>query len=55
MGYALREFLTAVRLKRLPETHVAEHIRSLAIVLAAIESFRRAGFVALEEFTGFLK
>lgn len=55
LGYALAEFLSAVRQKRPPETHVAEHIRSLAIVLAVMESSRRSGFVSLEEFTGFLQ
>jgi predicted dehydrogenase len=37
-GYALREFLAAVQEKRLPETHVEDNVRSLAMVAAAIIS-----------------
>jgi predicted dehydrogenase len=54
LGYALDEFLAAVRGRRLPETHLAEHIRSLALPLAVMESSRRASAVALSEFTDFL-
>jgi predicted dehydrogenase len=42
-GYALAEFLAAVREKRQPETHVTEHVRSLALSLAVIESSRLGG------------
>ncbi len=54
LGYALTEFLAAAREKRQPETHVAEHIRSLALPLAVVESSRRGGPVDLAELTGFL-
>jgi hypothetical protein len=54
-GYALTEFLEAVREERQPETHVAEHIRSLALPLAVMESTRRGVAVELSEFTDFLK
>lgn len=37
-GYALREFLAAIREGRQPETHVEDNVRSLAIVAAAITS-----------------
>jgi predicted dehydrogenase len=37
-AYALREFLTAVREERKPETHLEDNIRTLAIVEAAIIS-----------------
>jgi predicted dehydrogenase len=37
-AYTLREFLAAIRDRRLPETHVDDNIRSLAIVEAAIRS-----------------
>ena len=55
LGYAMTEFLEAVRGKRQPETHVAEHIRSLALPLAVMESARRGAAVDLSEFTDFLK
>jgi predicted dehydrogenase len=55
LGYAMTEFLEAVREKRQPETHVAEHIRSLALPLAVMESARRGAAVDLSEFTDFLK
>ncbi|MCE5264113.1 MAG: Gfo/Idh/MocA family oxidoreductase [Deltaproteobacteria bacterium] len=55
LGYALAEFLEAVHEKRLPETHLAEHIRSLALSLAVIESARRGAAVELSEFTDFLE
>jgi predicted dehydrogenase len=54
LGYALEEFLAAVRGQRQPETHLAEHIRSLALPLAVMESARRASAVELSEFTDFL-
>jgi predicted dehydrogenase len=54
LGYALAEFLAAVREKRQPETHVAEHIRSLALLLAVAESSRLGRPVEVAELTGFL-
>ncbi len=54
LGYALAEFLAAVREKRQPETHVAEHIRSLALPLAVVESSRRGGPVEVADLIGFL-
>lgn len=54
LGYALAEFLAAVREKRQPETHVAEHIRSLAIALAVAESSRGGAPVKMADLTGFL-
>lgn len=53
-GHALAEFLGAVREKRQPETHVAEHIRSLALLLAVLESSRRGGPVSLADLLAFL-
>jgi predicted dehydrogenase len=44
----------AVREKRQPETHVAEHIRSLALLLAVAESSRLGRPVEVAELTGFL-
>ena len=55
LGYAMTEFLEAIRGKRQPETHIAEHIRSLALPLAVMESARRGAAVDLSEFTDFLK
>jgi predicted dehydrogenase len=55
LGYALAEFLAAIREKRRPETHVAEHIRSLALTLAVVESSRRGTAVDPEELMGFLR
>jgi predicted dehydrogenase len=55
LGHAMTEFLDAVRGKRQPETHVTEHIRSLALPLALMESARRGTSVDLTEFTDFLK
>ena len=40
LGYALREFLGAIRERREPEVTVEEHLRSLAIAFAVIESGR---------------
>lgn len=54
LGYAMTEFLEAVRGKREPETHLAEHIRSLAIPLAVMESARRGASIDMSEFTDFL-
>jgi len=54
LGHALAEFLTAVREKRQPETHVAEHIRSLALSLAVMESSRRGRPVEVAELLDFL-
>lgn len=53
-GHALAEFLGAVREKRQPETHVAEHIRSLGLLLAVVESSRRGGLVNVADLLGFL-
>jgi predicted dehydrogenase len=55
LGYALAEFLAAIREKRQPETHVAEHIRSLALPLAVVESSRRGRAVELADLIGFLE
>jgi len=54
LGYALTEFLAAVREKRQPETHVGEHVRSLALSLAVMESSRRGGPVEVAGFLDFL-
>ncbi len=54
LGYALAEFLAAVRGKRQPEVPVAEHIRSLALTMAAVESSRRGAAVEIAELIGFL-
>jgi len=54
LGYALAEFLAAVREKRQPETHVTEHIRSLALSLAVMESSKQGGPVEIAELLGFL-
>ncbi|MCX5818722.1 MAG: hypothetical protein NT047_02215 [Deltaproteobacteria bacterium] len=51
----MTEFREAIRGKRQPETHVAEHIWSLALPLAVMESARRGAAVNLPEFTDFLK
>jgi predicted dehydrogenase len=55
LGYALTEFLAAVREKRQPETHVAEHTRSLALPLAVMESSKRGEPVEVAELLDFLK
>ena len=55
LGHALAEFLAAIREKRQPETHVAEHIRSLALLLAVVESSRRGEPVEVADLIGFLK
>jgi predicted dehydrogenase len=54
LGHALAEFLAAVREKRQPETHVTEHIRSLALSLAVIKSSKQGGLVEVAELLGFL-
>jgi predicted dehydrogenase len=54
LGYALAEFLAAIREKRQPETHVSEHIRSLAVSLAVMESSRQGRWVDLSELQDFL-
>ena len=47
LGHALAEFLAAIREKRQPETHVAEHIRSLAVSLAVVESSKQGRWVEI--------
>jgi predicted dehydrogenase len=54
LGHALAEFLAAVREKRQPETHVVEHIRSLALPLAVIRSSQEGGPVEVAELLDFL-
>lgn len=54
LGHALAEFLGSVREKRQAETHVAEHIRSLALLLAVVESSRRGAPVEVADLIGFL-
>jgi predicted dehydrogenase len=54
LGYSLAEFLAAVREKRRPKTCVVEHIKSLALTFAAVESSRRGCAVEVAEFTDFL-
>jgi len=54
LGYSLNEFLGAVREKRRPKTCVVEHIKSLAVMLAAAESSRRGAAVEIAELTTFL-
>jgi predicted dehydrogenase len=54
LGYSLAEFLAAVREKRRPKTCVVEHIKSLALTLAAVESSRRGRAVEVAELTAFL-
>ncbi|MBI2115736.1 MAG: Gfo/Idh/MocA family oxidoreductase [candidate division NC10 bacterium] len=55
LGYALAEFLGAIRAKQPPETHVTEHIRSLALLLAVVESSRRGSPVEVAELLDFMK
>ncbi len=55
LGQALAEFLASVREERQPETHVAEHIRSLALPLAVVESSRRGRPVEVADLIGFLE
>ena len=54
LGYSLNEFLGAVREKRRPKTCVVEHIKSLAVMLAAAESSRHGRSVEIAELTNFL-
>jgi predicted dehydrogenase len=54
LGYSLAEFLGAVREKRRPKTCVIEHIKSLALAFATLESSRRGQAVAVRELTAFL-
>jgi predicted dehydrogenase len=54
LGYALAEFLAAVREKRQPETHVTEHIRSLALSLAVMKSSKQGSPVEVAELLDFL-
>jgi predicted dehydrogenase len=54
LGYSLAEFLAAVREKRRPATCVVEHIKSLALTIAAVESSRRGRAVEVAELTDFL-
>jgi predicted dehydrogenase len=54
LAYSLAEFLGSVREKRRPKTCVVEHIKSLAIMLAAAESARQGQAVAVGGLTGFL-
>ncbi|MEK6718856.1 MAG: hypothetical protein AABZ16_15335 [candidate division NC10 bacterium] len=49
------EFLGAIWEKRPPETHVTEHIRSLALLLAVVESSRRGSPVEVAELLDFMK
>jgi predicted dehydrogenase len=45
--YALKEFLAAIREGRLPETHLEDNVRSLAMTAAAIESVEKHQPVAV--------
>jgi predicted dehydrogenase len=54
LGYSLAEFLGSVREKRRPKTCVVEHIRSLALMLAAAESSRVGRAVDVAQLTDFL-
>ncbi len=54
LGHALAEFLAAVREKRQPETDVAEHIRSLAVSLAVVQSSKQGAPVEVAELLDFL-
>jgi predicted dehydrogenase len=54
LGYSLAEFLAAVREKRRPKTCVVEHIKSLALTFAAVESSRRDCAVETAALTNFL-
>jgi len=50
----LAEFLGAIREKRRPKSCVVEHIKSLAVMLAAAESSRVGRAVHVAELTNFL-
>lgn len=54
LGYSLAEFLGAIREKRRPKTCVVEHIKSLALMMAAVESSRRGAAVEVAALTAFL-
>ena len=54
LGHALAEFLAAIREKRQPETNVTEHIRSLALSLAVMESSKQGGWVEVSKLLDFL-
>jgi predicted dehydrogenase len=54
LSYSLAEFLAAVREKRRPKTCVVEHIKSLAVMLAAAESSRVGRAVDVAQLTDFL-
>ncbi len=54
LGYAMTEFLGAIRENRQPETNVAEHLRSLALPLAVVESARRKAPVEMADLLSFL-
>jgi predicted dehydrogenase len=49
-AYALKEFLAAIREGRLPETHLEDNVRSLAMTTAAIASTDRRQPVAVAPF-----
>jgi len=49
LACTLREFLAAIRERRLPETHVEDNVRSLAIVEAAIRSVETAQPVSVRD------
>ncbi|MFB3816863.1 MAG: Gfo/Idh/MocA family protein [Candidatus Methylomirabilales bacterium] len=55
LGHALGEFLSAIRERRQPETHVAEHIRSLALTLAVVESSKTGKAVEVGRLVRFLE
>ena len=54
LGYAITEFMGAIRENRQPETNVAEHLRSLALPLAVVESARRKAPVEMADLLSFL-
>jgi predicted dehydrogenase len=54
LGHALAEFLDAIRQKRAPEVTVAEHIRSLALTMAVVESSRLGRAIDYGEMVAFL-
>ncbi len=54
LGHGLAEFLDAIRTRRLPETHVGDNIRSLALLLAILESVRRREPVRPADLLNFL-
>ncbi len=54
LGHGLAKFVDAIRTGRLPETHVGDNIRSLALLLAVVESARRGQAVTLADMLTFL-